>query len=617
MNKDLKKVVCGTVLMLLAGCNPAKQAVSVATTGVATTGVATTKVTATDYATLLTDYANWRNEVDPVAATSMGYSQYNHLFADNLSDRYLNDKTSSLKTWQARVQAMLDADITQLQKDELAILRYLIDTQLAGVELGIQPGTMYTLHPLHSYHRSTHHEFVKLARGTGSQPFNNKQDYADFLQRLVGFKVWLMSAQSRMEEAVALNKTLPRKIIIKMIPQFEPWISNDPAINPFYGSLSQFPAGVSEQDQRQIIADYSRFIETDLIPVFALMKRYLETEYLAHAQVADGLSAIEGGADLYAFLVQYWTTTDMTAEALHQRGLSEVARITEEMLSVKSNVGFEGSLPEFFTFINTDPQFFPFNTIDEVIQRHYRSWETMAPFVDALFSIQPKTPFEIRPVDAAIANAATANYDGPNLDGTRAGIFYDAIPDATQYNSFAMESLFLHEAIPGHHFQIALEMESVDIPVYRKTMNFGAFSEGWALYTESLGKALGLYTDPYQYMGRLQAEMLRAARLVVDTGLHTKGWTREQAIEYFRDVMPISEEEATVHIERYMVRPGQALSYKIGELKIQALRKRSEVALGDSFNLTDFHDLILAGGGMPLIILEARVEQWIESQIKH
>ena len=593
------KVMYVTALMLMAGCHPAKEEMP---------------VTAADYSALLDDYSRWRNELDPVAATSMGYGQYNHLFADNLSDNYLTGKKLSLKTWQARVKTMLAADITPSQKDELAILRYLIDTQLEGVELGIQPGTVYTLHPLHSYHRSTHHEFIKLARGTGAQPFTSKQDYAAFLQRLGGFKVWLMSAQSRMEEAVASNQTLPRKIVVKMIPQFERWITNDPAINPFYGSLARFPAEISEEDKAQITEDYTRFIEAELIPVFVTMKSYLETVYIEHAQVADGLSAIDGGAEQYAFLIQYWTTTNTTAEAVHQRGLSEVARITVEMQSIKSRVGFEGSLPEFFTFINTDPQFFPFNTIDEVIQRHHQSWKTTAPFVDALFGIQPRTPFEIRPVDAAIANAATANYDGPNLDGTRAGIFYDAIPDATQYNSFAMESLFLHEAMPGHHFQIALEMESVDIPVYRKTTRFGAFSEGWALYTESLGKALGLYTDPYQYMGRLQAEMLRAARLVVDTGLHAKGWTREQAIQYFREVMPISEGEATVHIERYMVRPGQALSYKIGELKIQELRKQSEAALGDSFNLSDFHDLILEGGGMPLVILEARVVQWIESQ---
>ncbi len=569
----------------------------------------------TNLDSLYKDYLDELLKFDPVSATQLGYKGYDHLYANNISDEYIKEKKQSLLNWTSRLNSIDKTQLTESQKKEISVLQYLVKNQLEGLEIGIQPGTIYTLHPLHSYHRSTHHEFVKLAKGSGAQPFKNKQDYDNFLLRLKGFKGWLETAQMRMEDAVSSNQTLPKKIVVKMIPQFDNWISTDPAINPFYGSLSLIPSEINAADSAEIVAAYSLYIETELIPVFSKMKTYLKNIYLEKSQSEDGISAIPGGVKQYEYLIKYWTTTNMTADDIHQKGLEEVARITNEMNSVKTMVGFEGSLQDFFAYINTDSKFFPFKTIDEVIQRHQQTLKTMSPYVDEIFGIQPKTTFEIRPVDPAIARAATANYDGPNLDGTRSGIFYDAIPEATEYNYFAMEALFLHEAIPGHHFQIALQMENKDIPLYRKINGFGVFSEGWGLYCESLGKELGLYTDPYQYMGRLQAEMLRAARLVVDTGLHTKGWTREQAIQYFRDVMPISEADATVHIERYMVRPGQSLSYKIGELKIKELRKKAERSLGDKFSLKEFHDLILLGGNIPLVVLEEDVNLWIDSKL--
>jgi len=372
------------------------------------------------------------------------------------------------------------------------------------------------------------------------------------------------------------------------------------------------PNTITNHDSIEIVQKYKGFIKSELIPQFRLMQSYLKDVYLPKSKTEDGIYAILGGNEIYAYLLKYWTTTDITPEEVYEIGLQEVARIRKEMDSIKVVTDFNGSLSEFFQFVNTDKQFFPFTTKEEIIAKHYETLEKIQPLLDLNFGVKPKTPFEVRPVPEDLANAATSNYDGPSMDGSRPGIFYEAIPDALKFNNIAMEMMFLHEAIPGHHFQIALNLELDEIPLYRKIADFGAFTEGWGLYCESLGKELGLYTDPYQYLGRLQGEMLRAARLVVDPGLHHKGWTREQAIKYFLDNMPISEQSATVHIERYMVRPGQATSYKIGELKIKELRKRAEQRLGKKFILKDFHDLILTGGNVPLSILEEKVDEWIK-----
>lgn len=558
------------------------------------------------------EYFNEQLAYDPVGATRLGYNNYNHLFANNISKPYLLDKANSYDGWTARLKLLDTTNLDSSDKNEIAILKYLIETEQQGLKLGIQPGTIFTFHPIHSYHRSSHHEFVKLAKGNGAQPFTSKQDYEIFLKRLKGFREWLVAAQERQEEAVNTGQTLPEKIVKVMIPQFDDWISKDPKINPFYFSLAAMPETITAKDSIEIVQKYDEFIKSGLIPQFKLMQSYLKDVYLPKSKTEDGIYDIPGGNEIYAFLVKYWTTTDITPEEVFEIGLQEVARIRKEMDSIKVITGFNGSLTEFFQFVNTDKQFFPFNTKEEIITKHYQTLEKIQPLLDLNFGVKPETPFEVRPVPEDLANAATSNYDGPSIDGTRPGIFYEAIPDAQKFNNIAMEMMFLHEAIPGHHFQIALNLESDEIPLYRKISDFGAFTEGWGLYCESLGKELGLYTDPYQYLGRLQGEMLRAARLVVDPGLHYKGWTREKAIQYFLDNMPISEQSATVHIERYMVRPGQATSYKIGELKIKELRKRAEQQLGKNFILKDFHDLILTGGSVPLMILEAKVVEWIK-----
>ncbi|MBA4058238.1 MAG: DUF885 domain-containing protein, partial [Marivirga sp.] len=294
-------------------------------------------------------------------------------------------------------------------------------------------------------------------------------------------------------------------------------------------------------------------------------------------------------------------------------GKSEVERITKEMEAVKEQVGFKGDLKAFFASLDTKKELTPFTTPEQVIANFNAIHERMKPNLVKLFDKSPKTGFEVRRTEAFREASASAEYNPGSKDGSRPGVFYVPIPDVKKYNTLSDEDLFLHEAIPGHHYQIALQLESTSLPAFRNILGYSAYAEGWGLYAESLGKELGLYTDPYQYFGMLSAEMHRAIRLVVDAGIHTQGWTREQAIQYSKDHEARSEQSIVAEIERYMAIPGQALSYKIGQLKIQELRAKAEKELGDKFNVAQFHNQVLDSGSIPLKILEDKINGWIES----
>ena len=306
----------------------------------------------------------------------------------------------------------------------------------------------------------------------------------------------------------------------------------------------------------------------------------------------------------------------MAADGSQERGVSGVARLRSEMERIKNQVGFEGDLNAFFDHVRTRKSLMPFDDPQQVIDNFNAIHDKMKAKVDALFVLQPKTAFEVRRVEAFREKSASAHYNPGSLDGTRPGVFYVPIPNVKEYNIFSDEDLFLHEAIPGHHFQISLQQENTNLPDFRKTLWYSSYGEGWALYCESLGQELGLYDDPYQYFGMLSAEMHRAIRLVVDTGLHTKGWTREQAIAYSLANEAEPEYAITSEIERYMANPGQALSYKIGQLKIRELRAMAEEALGDDFDIRAFHRVVLESGCVPLALLSNKVNAWIASEKK-
>jgi uncharacterized protein (DUF885 family) len=406
---------------------------------------------------------------------------------------------------------------------------------------------------------------------------------------------------------------LPESLVVKMIPQMESMVVNDPTTSIFYGPVNKLPESFSEADKKKYTNEITLLIIQQLIPSYKKLKDFLKTEYLPKARKSSGIYALKNGKEYYNYLIHFWTTTNKSPDEIYQIGLSEVIRIKALMDSVKTTTGYTGDLKSFFEYLKTDKKFMPFKTPEEVLNAYRAIQYEIEPNLKKMFNTVPKTPFEVRQTEAYRAASASAEYNLGSPDGKRPGIFYVPILDATKFNvTSGMEGLFLHEAIPGHHYQLSLQQENETLPKFIRFASYGAYVEGWGLYSESLGKELGVYSDPYQYIGALNKEMHRAIRLVVDAGIHSKNLTREQAIQYMLDNMPISEKGATSEVERYMAMPAQALSYKIGSLKLRELRTTYEQKLGSKFNLASFHDELLGGGSMPLEILEDKMDAWSE-----
>jgi uncharacterized protein (DUF885 family) len=426
------------------------------------------------------------------------------------------------------------------------------------------------------------------------------------------YSVWLDSAMVYMKKGMDQNVVLPKTLSEKVLQQFNNMITEKAEDNLFYSTIKSFPATFSDAQKETLKKEYTATISEKLIPRFQKMSAFIKSEYLPKSRTTSGIGALPKGNELYKSYVKQWTTTEMAPEEIHTLGLKEVARLKSEMEKIKTQVGFKGTIKEFFDYIRNKKELKPFKKPEEVIANFEKYYATIKPNVDKLFSLQPKTAFQIKRTEAFREKTASAEYMQGAADGSRPGTFYVPIPDVTSYNYYADEDLFLHEAIPGHHFQISLQQENQGLPDFRKFNWFGAYGEGWALYTESLGKELGLYKDPYQYFGMLGSEMHRAIRLVVDTGMHSKGWTREQAIQYSLDNEAESEASIVSEIERYMAIPGQALSYKIGQLKIIELRHKAEQELGTKFDIRKFHAMVLESGVMPLALLEKKIDNWIK-----
>jgi uncharacterized protein (DUF885 family) len=372
------------------------------------------------------------------------------------------------------------------------------------------------------------------------------------------------------------------------------------------------PAHFPEGDKKRLTEAYTKLIAEQLNPAFQRLHDFLQNEYLSKARTTSGIGEVPGGKKIYDYYIRSFTTTNKTADEIYNMGLSEVARIQTEMQKVKESVGFKGDLKAFFAHMRTDPKLYPYKTPEEILN-FYRSIEQrISPKLKTMFNHTPKTPFEVRQTEAFRAAATAPQYASGSLENNRPGIFYVPIVDATKTQT--RESLFLHEAIPGHHYQLSLQNENAALPKFRRYGGNAAYNEGWGLYAESLGKELGMYTDSYQYMLALGDEIHRAIRLVVDAGLHAKGWSREQAIKYSLDNEPVTEQVAISEVERYMAMPGQALAYKIGELKIKELRAKYTKQLGKAFNLASFHDALLMDGALPLEVLERKMDAWAKQQ---
>ena len=454
-----------------------------------------------------------------------------------------------------------------------------------------------------------------LGSGRNAQPFVTVQDYENWLKRLDGFVVYMDQSIVNMREGIAKGVVQPRPVMEKVLVQFDELIKPRAEDSPFWGPIAKFPDTVPEADRERLTAAYRAAIEGKVMPSYVRVRDFVKNEYLPKARTSVAWTALPDGKAWYAFYVQEHTTTDMTPEEIHNVGLSEVSRILGEMNGVRKKVGFQGDLEAFFKHLESDPQFYYTEGAD-LIDGYRKLKVRIDAALPKLFSVFPKADYEVREVEAFRAqSAAGASYQGASADGSRPGIFYVNTFNLKAQPKFGMETLSLHEASPGHHFQRSIQNELTGLPKFRRFGgDYTAYVEGWALYAEYLGKELGMFTDPYQWFGRLNDEQLRAMRLVVDTGLHALGWSREQAIKYMLDNSTLAESDVVSEVERYIAWPGQALGYKVGDLRIQALRRGAQQELGDKFDVRDFHREVLSDGAVPMSVLEAKVGRWVAAR---
>ncbi len=552
-------------------------------------------------------YFDQNLELNPIFATFVGVHRYDDRLAVSISAEH---RERQLQFEQRFLDALLE-----LEKDDLAgedLLTYEIFER--GRRNAIE-GFQYPAHlvPVNQFF-SIPNFFATLAAGTSAHPFNTVKDYDNMLSRMDDFEKWMDQAIVNMREGMESGVVQPSVIMEKVLPQLAAQINDDPEKTIFYAAVNKMPDSFSDADRERLQRAYKDKIAGKIVPSYQRLHDFIRDEYLAATTDTVGVSELPDGEDWYAYLVRLQTTTSLTPDEIHDIGLAEVERITAEMESIRAEVGFDGDLQAFFEYLRTDPQFY--HDEPEQLLESYRALKsTLAEAAPELFSLTPEADFEVRAVEPfREKSSAGASYMRAAPDGSRPGVFYVNTYDIKSRPKYVAEALYLHEAVPGHHFQLSLQQELEDLPAVRRFGGFTAYTEGWGLYAETLGEELGLYTDPYQRFGFLDAQMVRAIRLVTDTGMHARGWTREQALQFMMDHSSISETRAVSEIERYIAIPGQALAYKIGQLKISELRARAEQELGPDFDVREFHAQVLADGALPLDVLEAKIDRWIENQ---
>jgi len=546
-------------------------------------------------------------KLNPLRATFQGDARYNDQLPNYLSAASRQREHAFLTQWLKKVQDVGEAG---LDGQDLLSYRIFVDELTQALEGEQFPSWML---PVDQFSGLTSVPPL-LGAGTGAQPFKTAADYDAWAKRMQLLPALFDQAIANMREGVKAKVVQPKALMLKVLPQLDAIIKPKAEDTLFWGPIKTFPDAVSAADRQRLTAEYRQRIETDVIPAYRRLRDYIAKDYLTHARETAGMQGLPNGQAWYAYNARVSTTTDMAPGRIHQIGLDEVARIHGLIRQIMVQTGFKGSLQDFFKFMQDDPRF-SFKS-EEALLSAYRALEArIDKRIPEQFSLLPKAGFEIRPVEAFRAeSAAGGEYMSPSEDGTRPGIFYVNTFDLPTRKTWDAEDLYLHEAIPGHHFQLALQQELTGIPKFRRFGGQTAFIEGWGLYAESLGKDLGVYEDPYSYFGYLQNELWRAIRLVVDTGLHDKGWSREQVIDYMMANSAASRTDAVAEAERYMAIPGQALAYKVGEMKIQELRKRAQAALGADFDARAFHAQVLEDGSLPLAQLEQKIDRWIAAR---
>ncbi|MEQ8809843.1 MAG: DUF885 domain-containing protein [Imperialibacter sp.] len=562
-------------------------------------------------------YNQFKLRINPIEATKAGESEYNDKVANFIADDYQADL---LENYTNFLEALDQYDSTMVSPSQwmsMQVMAWDCDIKREGLtnKIVTMASPIYNLPnfelmPILQI-QSLHLYFSQLAGGQSVQPFNTMQDYDNWLKRIDQYLPFLDTAMVKMKEGIATGVVPPKALIEKTIPQLDGFINAPLGEHLYYAPIRMMPESFSPEDKERLITAYNKMITEKLAPKYKELQDFLIDTYLPAGTATSGLGALPNGPETYNYLLRLHTTTNLTADEIHELGKSEVQRILAEMEKAKAATGFEGDIKAFFEHVRTSKNQMPYTDPEQVIANFNTIRTRVEARLGEVFDLKPKATFEVRRTEAFREASASTEYVPGSKDATRPGTFYVPIPDVTAYNKFSDEALFLHEAVPGHHYQLSLQQENTSLPEFLHPESLGVFVEGWALYAESLGKELGLYDDPYQYFGMLSMEMHRAIRLVVDTGIHAKGWTREEAIQYSLDNEAESEASIIASIERYMATPGQAVSYKIGQLKIQELRKKAEASLGDKFSIREFHNQVLNSGSLPLVLLEKKINSWI------
>ena len=545
---------------------------------------------------------------NPISALFRGDMRYADRLGDFITDEYFAGERAAAEHDLARLRGINRAALNETDQLAYDVFQFQTEDTLRGLQPDILALTV--VRPINHFF-GVHTFYPGFASGQGAAPFRTIEDYRNNLSRHRDYVTMLDRSIGRFREGMRSGVVETRMTITNVIQQLDTQLAQPIEESPYYGPATRFPDSFTDAQKAEQRAALRAAVANDIYPALTRLRNFLRDEYLPASRTSFGLSALPGGDGLYRQLIRSTTTLDMTPDEIHNLGLSEVARIRQGMEAIRQEVGFAGTLAEFFNHLRTDPQF-KVDSRQALTERYYAVGRQVDQVIGRFFSTLPRAPLEIRPYEEYRERfEAGGSYEQGTPDGSRPGIFYFNAYDLPSRTTPGITTLYLHEGAPGHHFQIMLAQENEALPPFMRFGGNTAYVEGWALYAETLGFEMGLYNDPYQRFGTLSDEMLRAMRLVVDTGLHSRGWTRDQAIDYMMANSDMGRTDATAEVERYIAIPSQALAYKIGSMTIQRLRRKAETELGDRFDIREFHAQVLMTGALPLPILEQKIDRWI------
>ena len=545
---------------------------------------------------------------NPLGAIFRGDMRYADRLGDFISDEYFANERKAAEDNLATLANIDRAKLNATDQIAYDVFKQNQNDALKGLSKEIMDLTV--VRPVNHFF-GFHTFYPTFASGQGAAPFKTVADYENNLKRHKDYIVLTDRSIDRFRQGMASGVFETKLTITNVVDQLNTQLAQKTEESPYYGPIVKFPESFSDADKTRLTAEYREIIEKGIYPANARLRDFLRDSYLPLAREQVGLSAMKGGEALYQYMIEQTTTLPMKADEIHNLGLSEVARIKTGMEAIKKEVGFKGTLPEFFEYLRTDPKFKPASR-EGLTQGYYDIGKKVDAVIRQQFKVIPRAPLEIKPYEEFREKyEAGGSYQNGTPDGKRPGTFYFNAYDLPSRTTPGMTTLYLHEGAPGHHFQIMLAQENEALPAFMRFGGNTAYVEGWGLYAETLGYDMGLFKDPYQRFGTLSDEMLRAMRLVVDTGLHSKGWTRDQAIDYMLANSDMGRTDATAEVERYIAIPSQALAYKIGALTIQRLKKKSQDALGKKFDVREFHNQVLNTGALPLTVLENKIDDWI------